>query len=99
MKRYAILRKDKTILVKTPVPYVVTAYVDADREKLENVRFRLNESVRFLNDCLRVLKISRKEAIAKEYTLNIATGDALSILANLKKVSYPVWKMIREYEW
>ncbi|HLO91532.1 MAG TPA: hypothetical protein VK172_10250 [Lentimicrobium sp.] len=105
MKKFAILRKNGTILVKTPKPYVVTTFKShAKREEskgfLENMEHILSEDCKFLYDCLRVLKISKKEAIEKEYTLNLATGEALSDIARHRDdISHTIKMTIIGYKW
>ena len=100
MKKFAVIQKDRTILVKTPNPYIVDTYRDADDEELDDVRYRLNESVKFLNDCLRVLGISKKEAREKNYTLNMSTGDEFRrLMVHSHSISIEVWKMITQYDW
>lgn len=101
MKKFAILRKDKTILVKTPIPYVVTAYQNnCDDEWIEDIRYCLDEDTKFLYNCLKVLGISKAVAKREEYTLNKATGDKLrSIALNNKGISYEIRQLILNHNW
>lgn len=100
MKKFAILRKDKTILVKTPVPYVVDSYKDSEKDVLDHVRHGLDEDTRFLYDCLKVLGISRKEAILKGYTLNLDTGEKLLSVAQHKEcISHKMRMVVFNHEW
>ena len=100
MKNFAVIQKDKTILVKTPVPYIVDTYKDVNPVILEDTRYKLSESVKFLNDCLRVLGISKAEAREKNYTLNMRTGDEFRrLMVHSDSISLPVWKMITQYDW
>ena len=100
MKKFARLRKDKTILVKTPIPYVVDAYKDSEKDVLEQVRHQLDEDTRFLYDCLKVLRISKQEAIHRDYTLDTDTGEKLLGIAQHKEcVSHEMHMAIFNHEW
>ena len=100
MKKFAIIRKDKTILVKTPRTYVVDSYKNSESDKLENVRHHLDEHTRFLYNCLKVLGVSRKEAILKDYTLDIDTGEKLLCIAqHNESVSHEMKMTIFNHDW
>jgi len=100
MKNFAILRKDRTILVHTPKPYIVDSYKRATNKELEDVRYELDEHTKFLYNCLKMLGISRKEAIKKRYTLNIHTGDELQHIADHKdNISYEMRMVIFNHKW
>jgi hypothetical protein len=97
---YAVLYQDRTILVKTPKRYTVTAYKDYynndkdDMVKLKQITYDLNENVKFLYDCLRVLSISVTTAKKNNYTLNRDTGDKLSSIAFKLDTMSHVFKML-----
>jgi hypothetical protein len=100
MKKFAIIRKDRTILVKTPVPYVVDAFKDSSDANIQDVRYGLDEHTKFLYNCLKMLGISRKEAILKGYTLNIFTGEALNDIAYKNpKISSEMRTVIFNHKW
>jgi len=100
MKQFAVIQKDKTILVRTPNPYVVDTYKDVNPVILEDTRYRLHEACKFLWDCLRVLKISKKVAQDRNYTLNTDTGMKLrSIALNSPFISSQMFKTITYYDW
>jgi hypothetical protein len=100
MKKFAIIRKDKTILVKTPRTYVVDSYKNSESDELETVRHRLDEHTRFLYNCLKVLGVSRKEAILKDYTLDTDTGEKLLCVAQHKEsVSHEMKMTIFNHDW
>jgi hypothetical protein len=102
MKKFAILRNDRTILVHTPKPYVVDAYKDSDmfKEELEDIRSELDEHTKFLYNCLRLLGIRRTEAIRENYTLNIDTGEKLLSMAQHKgNISHEMRMVILNHKW
>ena len=100
MKKFAIIQKDKTILVKTPIPYFTDSYQDKDPEKLKDIRNEFEEDVKFLNNCLKVLNISKAEAQKQDYTLNKHTGERLGIIAfSNQLISCEFFKLINDYNW
>jgi hypothetical protein len=103
---YAVLYQDRTILVKTPKRYTVTAYKDYynndkdDIYKLEDITYKLNNSVKFLRDCLRVLGISMTRAKTHDFTLNTITGERLWDMAiNSRTLSHEFKTQIFKYDW
>jgi ABC-type dipeptide/oligopeptide/nickel transport system ATPase component len=102
-KKFAILRKDRTILVKTPVPYVIDVYKDFyeySKEDLEQFRHRMNENTKFLYNCLKMLGISKKEAISKDYSLNLSTGEKLRDISIVNKnISLEMSRLIINHKW
>jgi len=100
MKKFAILRKDRTILVKTPIPYVVDAYKDSEQDVLEHTRYELDEHTKFLYNCLKMLGISKSEAQRLHYTLNQNTGDRLYTIAiNHPHISHEMRQVLGKYNW
>jgi hypothetical protein len=105
MKRFAILRKDRTILVKTPKPYTVTAYQDLTDayptlESMRDIEHDLNEHTKFLYNCLKMLGISKSMAVRQRYTLNTDTGDRLSHMAlHDERISHEMRMVIRNHNW
>lgn len=100
-KKYIKIRKNKTIMVYTPVPYVVDAYKDLPDEQLNETAYELHQSCMFLWNCLKLLDISKKEAIEKNYTLNKQTGDALRNIAihHNHDVSHEFVMTIANHDW
>jgi hypothetical protein len=102
-KEFAILRKDRTILVKTPIPYVVNVYKDPEMvslDRLMEIKYELEEHTKFLYNCLKMLGISKAMAIKHKYTLNHQTGDALSSIASHNpKISHEMRMVIFRHEW
>jgi len=103
---YAVLYQDRTILVKTPKPYTVTAYRDYynndkdDIQKLEDITSNLNKSAMFLYNCLTLLGISIKRAKAHDFSLNGITFDRLSDIAyNSRTLSHEFKMLILNYRW
>ena len=78
-KKYAVLRRDRTIRVYTPIPYTVDAYKDDNLslEEMRSIEHGLKEHTKFLYDCLLLLHISIATAKERDYTLNADTGDKL----------------------
>ena len=84
------------IKVLTPVPYTITI----EPERLKETRHQLDNAVKFLRNCLKVLDVSKNEAIKQGYTLNIDTGEKLSNLSWKKNnISFEVKTLIRNYYW
>jgi hypothetical protein len=81
-KKYAQLRRDRTIRVYTPRPYTVDAYKDSDLslDEMKDIEHQLKEHTKFLYDCLKLLHISEATAKHRGYTLNIETGEKLFAL-------------------
>ncbi len=100
MKKFAVIRKDRTIKVYTPIPYIVTAYKNSSQKELDEVQYHLENSVKFLYDCMKVLGITKKCAIEKQYTLNLYTGSEFRhlILEN-NTISHELKKIIIQYDW
>ena len=100
MKHYAVIQPDKSILVKTPNPYIVDTYKDESQEVLENVRYGLSNATKFLYDCLRMLRITKKQAQERNFTLNIFTGMALRDIALRSDfLSHEMKMTITNYDW
>lgn len=100
MKNFAIIQKDKTILIKTPIPYFTGSYQDEDPEKLKEIRYGFEEDVKFLNNCLKVLNISKAEAQKHDYSLNKYTGVRLSGIAFKNHlISCEFFMLINNYDW
>lgn len=100
MKNFAVIRKDRTILIKTPIPYIVDAYKNTNDVHLKEVCHSLDESTKFLYNVLKLLGISKKTAIAKKYTLNIHTGDELNNIAFYNSaISHKMFTVISTYPW
>ena len=100
MKNFAIIQKDKTILVKTPIQYFTDSYKDEDSEELKDIRNEFEGNVKFLNNCLKVLNISKTEAKKQDYTLNKFTGERLSNIAfSNQLISCEFFKLINNYDW
>lgn len=100
MKKFAVLRKDKTILVKTPIPYVVHAYKDSKKDVLEHTTHELNEHTRFLYNCLKMLGISKSEAQRLDYSLNQDTGNRLYTIAiNNPQISCEMCLVLGKHKW
>ena len=99
MKKFAIIQKDKTILVKTPIPYFTDSYQNEDSEELKEIRNGFEEDVKFLNNCLKVLNISKAEAQKQDYTLNKHTGERLGNIAfENQLISCEFFKLINKYD-
>lgn len=99
MRNYVKIQKDKTILVKTPIPYEITAYGDRANSLIVAVADNINDECIFLYDCLRLLGISKKEAIKNDYTLNSDTGEKLIRIASEKNISPELRKVIINHKW
>lgn len=101
MKKYKyVQRKGNTLIVKTPIPYtVVRQYPHESDQDGENKEYSLDQSCKFLYDVLRMLGVSKKEAIANGYTLNTDTGYKLCDLATRKEVSHEMFMLLRKYDW
>ena len=92
--------KGNSIIVKTPNPYIVI--LQREHETIDDAKsklYSLNESCKFLFDMLRVLGVSKKEAKQLGYTLNIDTGNKLSVLAGERNISHKVFMLIRNHNW
>ena len=100
MKHYAVIQPDKSILVKTPNPYVVDTYKDVNAVVLEDVRHKLSNACKFLYDCLRMLKITKKQAQQQNLTLNLSTGMKLRDIAlHSDFLSHDMKMVIINYNW
>ena len=100
MKHYAVIQADKSILVKTPNPYIVDTYKDVNPVVLEDVRHKLSNATKFLYDCLRMLRITKKQAQQRNFTLNIFTGMALRDIALRSDFLSHAMKMTNmHYDW
>lgn len=107
--KFVKINKKGVITVLTPNPYKVTAYVSIYEKSLtdENIRtelygnvlYGLDQSCKFLYDCLRLLGISKKEAKEQNYTLNKATGDKFWSLLNQREISFQFKQIINNYNW
>lgn len=100
-KKYKYVKvKGNTLVVNTPVPYeVVRQYPHEKDVDGENKAYSLDQSCKFLYDVLRMLGISKKEAIANKYTLNLDTGYKLMAIASQKEISHEMFMVIRKYDW
>jgi hypothetical protein len=101
LKRFPFVKYSNGIItVITPIPYTINV---KDRklsaEDLETLMSQINDCVLFLRDVFRVLDIRLKTAKEKNYTLNIATGEALTKIAAERQVSEYMFKIIRDYNW
>ena len=84
------------IKVYTPKPYI-TYYID--EEHMDEELYKLEQDVKFLRECLKLLGISWKQAKTKDYTLNIMTGDKFRSLAYQKGLSNEMQKVMMEHRW
>jgi hypothetical protein len=101
-KKYAVLRRDKTIRVYTPIPYTVDAYKDSNLtlEEMRAIEHGLKEHTKFLYDCLKLLHISTATAKERGYTLNIDTGEKLaSLCRDHHYISHEMKMMILKHDW
>lgn len=101
IQKYLEITKDK-IIVKTPKPYVIPREGRIDLENVETDKefhYSMVQHLKFLYECLRVLGISKKEAIEKSYSLNTSTGDKLMARASAKEISYEMQTLIRNHRW
>lgn len=96
----AKIQKDKTIIVYTPIPYVVDAYKDKEMNEISEVCNSLSQSVKFLRNCFKLLGITNKEAKEKKFTLNIETGEELNHRAWMNRnVSCEFCALLRNHKW
>ena len=98
MKYIEVLEDE--VIVKTPRPYEISRKGRVDLESIEeNWIYKMEQSVKFLYDVLRLLKIPLVEAKARGYTLNIHTGEDLLRIASQKEISAKMWEVIRDFNW
>jgi hypothetical protein len=92
--------KGNTLVVNTPIPYeVIRQYPHEKDVDAENKAYELDQSCKVLYDVLKMLGISKKEAISKNYTLNTSTGLELVRIAADKEISHEMYMFIRKYDW
>lgn len=100
--KYVKLQKDGTILVRTPKPYIVDSYknVDVPCDDMKQILYELNEDVKFLYDCLKVLPMSITTAKRLDITLNRESGDKLINMAMENYfVSVEMRRAIAKHKW
>jgi hypothetical protein len=102
MIKYAKLRKDGTILVKTPKSYIIDAYKDVDvsPDRMRQIVHELSEDTKFLYDCLKILRMSIAKARKLDLTLNRESGDKLVNMAMENYyVSSEMRRAISNHKW
>jgi hypothetical protein len=102
MGKYAKFQKDGTILVRTPKPYIIDTYknVDISLEHMRKIIYELSEDVKFLYDCLKVLRMSITKAKRLDITLNRESGDKLVNMAMENYfVSVEMRRAISKHKW
>ena len=107
--KYVVVNEKGYIKILTPDPYTLKNYVNLFEESKTDTKKHeqfidllndLNESCKFLYNCLKVLGISKETAHRRDYTLNYSTGEKLYSLAiNNDNVSREFAKIIKNYNW
>lgn len=100
MRKYVALQKDKTILVRTPKPYIVDAYKKASPDHMRQIMYKLNEDAKFLYDCLKLLRMPILKARKLNLTLNRESGNKLvNMIIENYYVSNEMKKAIGKHKW